>query len=126
MFLELLGISDALAAATTTAATTATATGAEQSTQGSFLSMLPMLIIFIVVFYFLLVRPQTKRAKEQRNLMGSLAVGDEVVTSGGIIAKLHKLKDNQVVVTTANGTELLMQKNAIVAILPKGSMDSMK
>lgn len=126
MFLELLGISDALAAATTTAVTTATATGAEQSTQGSFLSMLPMLIIFIVVFYFLLVRPQTKRAKEQRNLMDSLAVGDEVVTSGGIIGKLHKLKDNQAVITTANGTELLMQKNAIVSILPKGSMDSMK
>ena len=124
MFLEFLGISDAMAAATT-AATTASAAG-EPSPQGGFLSMLPMLVIFIVVFYFLLVRPQTKRAKEQRSLMDSLAVGDEVVTTGGIIGKLSQLKDNQAMIATANGTELLMQKSAIVGILPKGSMGSMK
>jgi len=121
MFLELLGISDALAEATTVATTTASAPQG-----GGFLSMLPMLVIFIAVFYFLLVRPQTKRAKEQRSLMDALAVGDEVVTSGGIIGKMVKLKDNQALITTANGTELLMQKNAIVSILPKGSMDNMK
>ncbi|HYF98251.1 MAG TPA: preprotein translocase subunit YajC [Coxiellaceae bacterium] len=123
MFLELLGISDALAEAAKTAATTS---GTEATTQGGFLSMLPMLIIFFVVFYFLLVRPQTKRAKEQRNLMANLAVGDEVMTSGGIIAKVTKLSDTQVTVVTASNTELLMQKNAVVNILPKGSISSMK
>ena len=124
MLLELLGISDALAEATKTAATTAAA--GDPSAQGGFLSMLPMLIIFFVVFYFLLVRPQTKRAKEQRNLMGALAVGDEVMTSGGIIGKVSKIKDNQVHLTSGTHTELLMQKSAIVSILPKGSLDSMK
>ncbi len=119
MLLELIGISDAIAAATTAASTAA------ETPQQGFLSMLPMLLIFIVVFYFLLIRPQTKRAKEQRALMGALAVGDEVVTSSGIIGKVIQLKESQVVINT-HGTELVMQKNAIVSILPKGSLESMK
>jgi preprotein translocase subunit YajC len=122
MLLELLGISDALAEV----AKTATTAAGDSSAQGGFLSMLPMLIIFFVVFYFLLVRPQTKRAKEQRNLMDALAVGDEVMTSGGIIGKVTKIKDNQVHITSGTQAELLMQKGAIVSILPKGSLDSMK
>jgi preprotein translocase subunit YajC len=117
MWLEILGISNAMAEATTAAATTA------QSPKEGFLSMLPMLVIFMVVFYFLLVRPQAKRAKEQRQLMGSLAVGDEVVTSGGIMGTVTKLDETKVTVTSAN-TELMMQKNAIIAILPKGTLAS--
>ncbi len=122
MLLELLGISDALAEVATTVASSAPA---EHTTQGGFLSMLPMLVMFFIVFYFLLIRPQTKRAKEQRNLMASLAVGDEVMTSGGVIGKVTKIKDTQVSLTTAGSTELLMQKNAVTSILPKGSIDSM-
>ncbi len=121
MILELLGIEDAMAEATTAASS-----AAAQTPQEGFLSMMPMLVIFMVVFYFLLVRPQAKRAKEGRKLMESLAVGDEIVTSGGIMAKLVKIKDSQVVISTHNGTEILMQKNAIVAILPKGTLASME
>jgi preprotein translocase subunit YajC len=115
MWLELVGIGNALAEATTASS------AAAQSPQEGFLSMLPMLVIFMVVFYFLLVRPQAKRAKEQRQLMSSLAVGDEVVTSGGVMGKVTKLDDNQLIITSGN-TELVMQKNAIVAILPKGTL----
>lgn len=118
------GIGNALAdAATQTAASSGTAA----PTQGaSFLHMLPMLIIFIVVFYFLLVRPQTKRAKEQKRLMSSIAMGDEVLTIGGIIGRINKLKDNYIVLEIAKGVEITVQKNSISTVLPKGTMGSME
>ena len=112
--LSLLGISTAHAATPSTAATP----------EGGFLSMLPMLIIFIAVFYFLLVRPQSKRAKEQRELLDNLAVGDEVLTTGGIIGRLMKLRDNYVVISTGKDVEMTFQKTAIASILPKGTMES--
>jgi preprotein translocase subunit YajC len=114
--LSLLGISSAHAA-TTTATPAATP-------EGGFLSVLPMLIIFIAVFYFLLVRPQSKRAKEQRRLLENLAVGDEVLTTGGIIGRLTKLRDAYVVITTGKDVEMTFQKASIASILPKGTLDS--
>jgi preprotein translocase subunit YajC len=116
---DFLGIGTALAEATQT-----TAAQNPPSHQGSFLSMLPMLILFILVFYFLLVRPQTKRAKEQKKLMTSLAVGDEVMTAGGIVGRISRLKDNFVVLTIAKGVEITVQKGAIGSVLPKGTMDA--
>ncbi len=83
-----------------------------------------MLILFILVFYFLLVRPQTKRAKEQKKLLGSIAVGDEVMTAGGIIGKVVRLKDNYVVLAIAKGVEITAQKGSVASVLPKGTMDS--
>lgn len=115
--LNLLGISQAFAAA-------APAASQHPSTASGLLSMLPMLIIFILVFYFLLVRPQQKRAKEQRSLMESLSVGDEVVTTGGILGRINKLRDNFVVITIAKGVEITMQKGAISSVLPKGTLES--
>ncbi|HLB56547.1 MAG TPA: preprotein translocase subunit YajC [Coxiellaceae bacterium] len=116
-FLSMLGISSAHAA-TTTAATPAAAP------EGGFLSVLPMLVIFIAVFYFLLVRPQSKRAKEQRKLLENLSVGDEVLTTGGIIGRLTKLRDSYVVITTGKDVEMTFQKGSIASILPKGTLDS--
>src|SRR3989338_807680 len=115
--LSILGISTAHAATTATPATAPTA-------EGSFLSMLPMLIIFIAVFYFLLVRPQAKRAKEHRRLMEGLSIGDEVVTTGGMIGRLTKLRDNYVVISVAKDVEMTLQKGAIANILPKGTLES--
>ncbi len=115
--LSMLGISSAHAA--TTAATPAA------TPEGGFLSVLPMLIIFIAVFYFLLVRPQSKRAKEQRQLLESLAVGDEVLTTGGIIGRLTKLRDNYAVIMIGKDIEMTFQKNAIATVLPKGTLESM-
>lgn len=117
--LSALGISNAFAAATTTAAH-----GAHQAPEGGFLSVLPMLIIFIVVFYFFLIRPQSKRAKEHKQLIDNLTVGDEVLTSGGVVGRLTKLRDNYVVVSVSKDVELTMQKGAIAAVLPKGTLES--
>ncbi len=117
--LNLIGISDAVAA-------TSASTAHHQSTAAGLLSMLPMLIIFVLVFYFLLVRPQQKRAKEQRNLMEQLAIGDEIVTAGGILGRISKLRDNFVVLTVAKGVEITMQKSSISSHLPKGTIDSME
>ena len=85
--------------------------------------MLPMLVLFILVFYFLLVRPQTKRAKDQKKLISSIAVGDEVMSAGGIIGRVSRLKDNFVVLTIAKGVEITVQKSSIVSVLPKGTLD---
>jgi preprotein translocase subunit YajC len=116
--LSFLGISTASAA-------TVAAPAAAPTPEGSFLSVLPMLIIFIAVFYFLLVRPQSKRAKEQRQLLDNLALGDEVLTNGGIIGRIAKLRDNYIVLVVAKDMEMTFQKNAVVSVLPKGTLESM-
>ena len=113
--LSMLGISDAVAATTQSAHATP---------QGSFLSVLPMLVIFIAVFYFLLVRPQSIRAKEHKELLDNLAVGDEVVTTGGVIGRLAKLRDNYIILSVSKDVEMTIQKNAIASVLPKGTLES--
>ncbi len=114
--LSMLGIS--------TAHATTAAAGAPATPEESFLSVLPMLIIFIAVFYFLLVRPQQKRAKEQRQLLDHLSVGDEVLTTGGIMGRINKLRDNYVVITVGKDVEMTFQKASVAAILPKGTLES--
>ncbi|HVV68331.1 MAG TPA: preprotein translocase subunit YajC [Gammaproteobacteria bacterium] len=120
--LNLFGISDALAQATTTTATT-TATPAH-STQGSLLSLLPTLVIFILVFYFLLIRPQAKRAKEHRKLIDGLGKDDEVVTTGGLAGKIIEINDNFLILQVAKDVQVTFQKGAIAAVLPKGTLKS--
>ena len=93
---------------------------------GGFLSMLPMLLIFMAVFYFLLVRPQQKRAKDHKKLMDSLSIGDEVITTGGLVGKLTKLRDKQVHLEVAKGIEMMFQRSAVVSVLPKGTVDSIQ
>ncbi|WP_304986140.1 preprotein translocase subunit YajC [Coxiella-like endosymbiont] len=91
---------------------------------GSFWSMLWLPLLLILVFYFLLIRPQAKRAKEQRQLLENIALGDEVMTTGGIAGKVTRLKDNFVVLEIAKDTEITVQKGSIASILPKGTIDS--
>lgn len=110
---ELFGITTALAAPSSA-----------QSAQGSLWSMLPVLVIFIAVFYFLLIRPQNQRAKEHRQLLSSLAVGDEVVTAGGLVGKVSQLKENFVIVSIAEGVEITLQKSSVASLLPKGTLES--
>lgn len=112
--MSLFFISDALAAAP--------APG--QSGESGIMSIV-LLVGFVLIFYFLLWRPQSKRAKEQRNLLASLAVGDEVVTSGGLIGKINKVSDDDILtLAIADNVEVKVQKAAIVASLPKGSIKS--
>ena len=75
-----------------------------------------------VVLYFVMIRPQMKRQKEVRNMLEALAVGDEVVTVGGLMGRVTSLKDPYVTVELPPGTEVKMQKNAVTAVLPKGTL----
>jgi preprotein translocase subunit YajC len=87
---------------------------------GSFLQ----LIVSFVLFFFMIIRPQMKQAKEQRNMIAALQKGDEVVTSGGIVGKVNKVTEAFVVVEIAPGTEITVQKHAIQSALPKGTIKS--
>ena len=77
---------------------------------------------FILIFYLIIWRPQAKRAKEHKNLIGGLQKGDEVVTSGGIAGKVTKVSDDFVVIEVSDSVELKFQKVAIAATLPKGTL----
>lgn len=85
--------------------------------------MLPLVLIF-VVFYFLLIRPQSKRAKEHKAMIAALGVGDEVVTSGGILGKVTETGDQFVTVEIASGVSVKVQKHTIGSVLPKGTLKS--
>jgi len=83
-----------------------------------------LIVGMIVIFYFFLIRPQSKRAKEHRELVSSLDKGDEVVTSGGILGKVNKVTDDYVVIEIAANMEIKLQKHAVQATLPKGTIKS--
>ena len=85
-----------------------------------WLSMLPLVIIF-VVFYFLLIRPQQKRQKEHKDLIAKLAIGDEVVTAGGVLGKVTEIGDSFVHVEIADGVKIKVQRQTIGAVMPKGT-----
>lgn len=77
---------------------------------------------FVLVFYLIIWRPQSKRAKEQRELLGGLSKGDEVATTGGLLGKIVRVSDDFVVIEIADGTEIKFQKVAVAAVLPKGTL----
>ena len=107
---SLLGIQDAFAAP------------AAGHSSESLMSIVWMLAAFMIIFYFLLLRPQTKRAKEHRKLMESLAKGDEIITSGGIAGKIVKVTDNFIVLSIADNVDISVQKASIMTVLPKGTL----
>ncbi len=87
-----------------------------------FLSFLPLIVLF-VVFYLLLIRPQMKRQKEHQKMVQALAKGDEVVTTGGVLGRLTDVgDDNFVKLQVANNVELKVQRHAISAVMPKGTV----
>lgn len=92
--------------------------------EGSFMSFLPIILMFVVL-YFLMIRPQMKRQKEQKTMMDALAKGDEVITAGGIVGKVMKVTDAYVTLEVADGTEILVQKAAVATLLPKGTIKSL-
>jgi preprotein translocase subunit YajC len=94
--------------------------------QGGSMSFILMFVIFFVFIYFAIWRPQNKRAKEQRNLLSSLAKGDEVITAGGLLGRLAKITDQYITLSIANNVEITMQKSAIVSVLPKGTLKSIE
>jgi preprotein translocase subunit YajC len=92
--------------------------------QGSPISLLVMMVLFFAVFYFMAIRPQMKRAKEHRALLSGLSKGDEVLTNGGVAGRIDDLGESFVTVEIADGVKVKVQKNAISAVLPKGSLKS--
>ncbi len=89
----------------------------------SLMSFAPMLIIF-VLFYFMLIRPQMKQAKETKAMIAALATGDEVATTGGVIGKITKISDNFISIEVAANTVINVQRHAVQTLLPPGTLKS--
>ncbi len=102
-------------------AQTAPAAAAGGDMQSSLMGMLPLVLMFVVL-YFVMIRPQMKKAKEHKAMVDSLAKGDEVATAGGILGKVSKLGDSFISIEVANGVEVQLQRSAVVQVLPKGSI----
>ncbi len=100
--------------------TPAWAQAAAGGTASTLTTILPLVLIF-VVFYFLLIRPQTKRAKEHREMVGKLASGDEVVTNGGILGRISDVSESFVTLEVAAGVAIRVQKVQIAQLMPKGT-----
>lgn len=104
----------------------AQAAGADPT--GGLMGLLPIILMFVVL-WFLMIRPQMKKAKEHQKLVNELAKGDEVVTQGGIAGKIVKVGENYVTLEVAEGkdgpVEVLIQKQAVGAMLPKGTLKNL-
>ncbi|MBC7415171.1 MAG: preprotein translocase subunit YajC [Herminiimonas sp.] len=87
-------------------------------------SFLPIILMFVVL-YFLMIRPQMKRQKEQKSMMDALAKGDEVITAGGMLGKVSKVTDAYVTIEIAANTEITVQKSAVTTLLPKGTIKAL-
>ncbi|MDP1558581.1 MAG: preprotein translocase subunit YajC [Nitrosomonas sp.] len=94
---------------------------APAQSEGSFMTLLPLIGIF-VIFYFLLIRPQSKRAKEQKLMIAALQRGDEIITSGGELGKITNVSESYVIVEIAPGVEVTVVKTAVQTLLPKGTL----
>ena len=90
----------------------------------SVMQFLPIILMFVVL-YFLMIRPQQKKAKEHKALLEALGKGDEVVTQSGIVGRVTKVSDDFVTVEIAANVEVQMQKPSIVVVLPKGTLKSL-
>ena len=99
----------------------APAAAGSDSMFGSLSSMLPLVLMFVVL-YFVMIRPQMKRAKEAKAMIDALAKGDEVVTTGGMLGKISKIGDTFLSVEIASGVEIQVQRGAVVQVLPKGTV----
>ncbi|MDR0717640.1 MAG: preprotein translocase subunit YajC [Azoarcus sp.] len=101
-----------------------TAEAAGQAATGGLASFIPLILMFVVL-WFLMIRPQMKRAKEHRSMLDALAKGDEVVTGGGIAGKVAELGDNFVQIEIAANTVVAVQKQTIATVLPKGTLKAL-
>ena len=90
-----------------------------------FIGLLPIVLMFVLL-YFLMIRPQMKRAKEQKQMIEALQKGDEVITAGGVVGRITKISDAYVSLEIAPNTEISLQKAAIQVLLPKGSIKSIQ
>jgi preprotein translocase subunit YajC len=99
------------------------AAGGAAAAPNPIMSFLPLVILF-GVFYFMLIRPQMKRAKEQRAMVAALSKGDEVLTNGGILGRIDDISEQFVSLEIASGVIVKMRRDAVSAVLPKGTLKS--
>ena len=88
---------------------------------GTLMQLLPLVLIF-VVFYFLLIRPQTKRAKEHKEMVGKLQAGDEVVTNGGLLGRITEVGENFIALEVADNITIKVQRFQVAQLMPKGTI----
>jgi preprotein translocase subunit YajC len=97
---------------------------ADPGIMGSLTTFAPLILMFVVM-YFLMIRPQQKRQKELKSMMDALAKNDEVITVGGVLGRVTRVTDAYVTIEVAAGTEITVQKNAVTALLPKGTLKAL-
>ena len=97
----------------------------EAAQQPSLVANLLMIAVFIAIFYFLIWRPQSKRAKEHRTLIESLGVGSEVVFAGGLMGKITKIEGDFAVVELHRGVEVKVQRASVISVLPEGTLNNL-
>ena len=90
-----------------------------------FIGFLPIILMFVLL-YFLMIRPQMKRAKEQKAMIEALQKGDEVVTAGGVVGRITKLGEQYVTIEIAPNTEIVVQRSAVQVPLPKGTLKTLQ
>jgi preprotein translocase subunit YajC len=89
------------------------------------MGFLPIILMFVLL-YFLMIRPQMKRAKDQKQMVEALQKGDEVVTAGGMVGRISRLTDGYLVLEIAPGTEITLQRTAVQTLLPKGTIKTIQ
>ena len=99
-------------------------TAAAADPTGGLMQLLPMILMFVVL-WFLMIRPQMKRAKEHKAMVEAMQKGDEVLTNGGIAGRITKVGETYIAVEIADNVEISLQKNAVTAILPKGTLKTL-
>lgn len=99
-------------------------TAAAAGPMDSVMQFLPIILMFVVL-YFLMIRPQMKKAKDHKSLIEALGKGDEIITSGGIAGRITKVSDDFVTVAIAENVEIQIQKPAIAVVLPKGTLKTL-
>ncbi len=98
------------------------AMAAGEAPQGGGLQLVFMVALFFGIMYFMIIRPQSKKAKEHASLLDALSKGDEVVTNGGILGKITKLGDNFIELKVSDTSTMKIQRHAIASVMPKGTM----
>ncbi|MGH8708357.1 MAG: preprotein translocase subunit YajC [Burkholderiales bacterium] len=93
--------------------------------EAGYMGLLPIVLMFVLL-YFLMIRPQMKRAKEHKQMVEALQKGDEVITAGGVVGRISKMGDAYVTVEIAPNTEISVQRAAVQTLLPKGTMKTLQ
>lgn len=91
---------------------------------GGLMGLLPIILMFVIL-WFLMIRPQMKRAKEHKTMVEALSKGDEVVTQGGVVGKILKVGENYVNLEIADNVEIVVQKGSVQTLLPKGTLKTL-